>query len=255
MSDEAAVQDAAGLLDLLSRPRRRAVPRACSLLSRGEAFTVEGDFGAVAAWRLGEGPASLLVHGWEDDHSLWTPLVSALRDWGVATVAFDLPGHGFSDGEACDVDGAAAAVRAVARACGPVATAIGHSFGGVAIARALGLGLTLEAVALVAPPVVQRDQFARAAARHGVPDPLARAALALGDARGRWLDLCDLAPAMTTPALFIHSLDDPQCPADEARRACAAWPGARFMALDGLGHRLVAQDQEAVAALVAWARG
>ncbi|MBK6704399.1 MAG: hypothetical protein IPG56_12060 [Caulobacteraceae bacterium] len=43
----------------------------------------------------------MLVHGWQDDNSLWSPLISALGEIGIASVAFDLPGHGFSEGDRC----------------------------------------------------------------------------------------------------------------------------------------------------------
>lgn len=251
MSGPDLSEQAAGMLAMLQRPRRRAVGRTCALLlSQGEQMTVDCPGGPVTAWRIGDGPAVLLVHGWEDDTSLWTPLVSDLIARGRAVVALDLPGHGASEGERCDNALASGAILAVVAALGPVDAAVGHSFGGPALCTALGQGLALDAVCLIAPPVDQAQQFRRAAARHGVPEALIEAAFEARD--GGWLDMAALAPAMTTPALFIHSLDDEQCPAADARRAADAWPGARFLPFDGLGHRLVAQDADVRAMVMAW---
>ena len=60
------------------------------------------------------------------------------------------------------------------------------------------------------------------------------------------------APSMKADALFIHSLDDEQCPASEGKRAAEAWPGARFWPVDGLGHRALVQDDEVVSMAASW---
>ena len=52
---------------------------------------------------------------------------------------------------------------------------------------------------------------------------------------------------MAIPALIIHSMDDEQCPPDNAGRLADAWPGSELMWTDGLGHRLVAQDDGVIA--------
>ncbi|MDB5432453.1 MAG: hypothetical protein JWP35_3569 [Caulobacter sp.] len=73
----------------------------------------------VAAWRIGAGPAVLLVHGWDDDHRLWEPLIDQLTALGRAVIAVDLPGHGFSTATQCSYPYAARALLAVAAALEP----------------------------------------------------------------------------------------------------------------------------------------
>ncbi|MFZ4603841.1 MAG: hypothetical protein ACOYM8_15465, partial [Caulobacterales bacterium] len=63
--------DVQAFLDATGKPRRRARPRMANALVDAEHAIVEG----VATWRTGPGPAVLLVHGWEDDNSLWDPLI------------------------------------------------------------------------------------------------------------------------------------------------------------------------------------
>ena len=60
---------------------------------------VQSRWGDLCSWRLGSGPAVMLVHGWQDDNSLWSPLIDELDRRGRALVAFDLPGHGASGGD------------------------------------------------------------------------------------------------------------------------------------------------------------
>ena len=59
-------------------PARRAEPRLADCLASVDRTLVPSPQGPVAAWRIGDGPAVLLVHGWEDDNSLWAPLIDAL---------------------------------------------------------------------------------------------------------------------------------------------------------------------------------
>lgn len=239
---------AEALLDLVGRPRRRRNPRIARALEQGEHLMIEG----VAAWRLGEGPAVLLAHGWEDDTSLWGPMIEGLRARGRAVVAFDLPAHGYSEGDRLEIETAAAAVCAVANGFGPISGAAGHSFGCKALAFAAAWnGFTPGRLALIGSPTAQRRQWARIVTHHGVDPAVAARALALREARlGFSIDRYDfaaLAPAMTMPVLFVHSLDDEACNVADVQAVAASWPDAQMLIADGLGHRLIAQDPEIVA--------
>ena len=50
-----------------------------------------------------------------------------------------------------------------------------------------------------------------------------------------------------TAALLIHDRGDPDVPFRNAEEIAAAWPGARVLATDGLGHRAVLRDPTVVA--------
>jgi pimeloyl-ACP methyl ester carboxylesterase len=253
MTEDAIDAEADLLLEALRQPRRRARPRVARALEAGEHRMVNG----VAAWRVGEGSAVLLVHGWEDDTSVWGPLIDALTLRGRAVVALDLPAHGYSEGDALTLDIAAAGVAAVANAFGPIEAAAGHSFGCKAIAFAIAEhGFAPQRVALVASPVAQADQFQRIVERHGVDPAVGARALARMRQRAsrpiEEYDLRRLAPAMTVPALFVHSVDDDACPFSDVEDVAAIWPGADLLLVDGLGHRLVAQDAAMVETLCAF---
>ena len=213
----------------------------------------------ISAWRLegetlGE-PATLLVHGWEDDNSLWTPLIEALQARGKAVVGFDLPGHGYSQGDTCTLEQSVQAIFAVAAACGPIDGVATHSFGGVALAGALLAGFDAHNVVLISPPTYQAGQYERSWRRYGICDELIAAALEHGHKDDIFFDFEKVAPTFKPNALFIHSLDDQQCPAEDARRAAAAWPRARFWPVDGLGHRALVKDDEVVSMAAGWLLG
>lgn len=259
MSDSAALDvdaQARALLAERGTPRRRARPRLARPLQDAEEITVSLNGGEVAAWRLGTGPAVLLVHGWEDDNALWGPLIERFAQWGRPVVALDLPGHGFSSLEDASIGAVSAAVREVAAQAGPVFAAVGHSYGCAALIHALGHGLSLERVVLVATPV-PRTQPRRPLEIEGVdPTVLARAEeLRQAHAAGQTEKIEQSIQVMTTPALVVHSIDDEQTPLANAQRLTGLWPDAELMLTDGLGHRFVAQDDDVLERVVGFVEG
>lgn len=246
---------ARALLESVMTPRRRARPRMAQAFQAAQDFEIETPQGAVAAWRLGEGPAVLCVHGWQDDSALWSPLASALAEIGVAVVAFDMPGHGFSQGDRCTPAGGAAAIRAVADKLGPIDAVVGHSFGCPATAIAMTQGFNVRRAVLIGAPRGRNLRWFRVAQEQGIGDDVVERARELyaeevGEQLSRF-DLADVAKSFTAEALVIHSLDDDAVEWDDNGQVIAdAWPGAELMLCDGLGHRMVAQDRDVIARIV-----
>jgi len=250
-------QEALALLADISRPRRRVRPRVARTLADAEAHEIETPSGPVAAWRLGEGPAVLLVHGWEDDNSLWTSAVDAFLAWGRPVVALDLPGHGFSEAEDASLQSAGAAIAAVAKTLGPIEAMIGHSFGCPAIVHALAQGASAERVVLIATPMPRTQPRRPLELEIPVaPEVLARAE-ELRAERANDADAFIVAnlPTLTQPCLVIHSLDDEACAFENSQALVDLWPGAQLLAVDQLGHRLVAQDAGVLEQVVAFVEG
>jgi pimeloyl-ACP methyl ester carboxylesterase len=200
---------------------------------------VETPVGPVMTWRVGEGPAALLVHGWEDDNALWGPLLEELWAVGRSAVVLDLPGHGFSEAEMAGPEGAAEAVLAVAEQVGPVDAVVGHSFGCAVSILAMRRGLRARSAVMIAAAIPGRRGWLERLRDRGVPDEVLERAAGM---MGPIYDVEADAPAMTAEALFVHSLDDDATPVENAETLAALWPGARLSLTDGLGHRLIAQD-------------
>ena len=236
------------LIAEILRPRRRVRPRLAEPLHEAEDRQIDTPVGPVTAWRLGGGPAVLLVHGWEDDNALWGPLIGRLQANGRPVVVLDLPGHGFSPAEMGQPDAAGLAVSAVAKAFGPIEAVVGHSFGCVAITWALNAGLVAERAVLIASPIGKSR--ARALERlkdsDAAPEVADRAVdlYAARLAASAPFDIAAAAAHMTAKALIIHSMDDEHCAPSNASLIADHWPGAELMWVDGLGHRLVAQDAD-----------
>ncbi|MGE0741974.1 MAG: alpha/beta fold hydrolase [Hyphomonadaceae bacterium] len=247
-------EQARALLTEVMTPRRRARPRLAEPLRNAQHAEIATPDGSIAAWRLGEGPAVLFVHGWQDDNSLWSPLIQSLAEIGIASVALDLPGHGFSKGEMCSPIGASAAIRAVAAELGPIDAVVTHSFGGPATGFAILDGFRARRLVMIAPPRGRNRRWINVAEESGVPSEVLDRARELyaqdvGPERGAF-DLAELAPDIET--LVVHSMDDDAVEWENGRAIADAWPNAELVLCDGLGHRMVAQDRGIIERIVAF---
>jgi sigma-B regulation protein RsbQ len=152
----------------------------------------------LAVWQTGRSTRDLvLVHGFQNDHSAWTPLVDRLDPDRYRCTSFDLVGCGMSANastwERCTIDEYAADLVALCDLCDlerPIV--IGHSLGGAtALRAALDHPRRFAAIVLVAPASTtgldfvpddatfetlvhptreQQAELARAAFRHPLPD-------------------------------------------------------------------------------------
>ena len=246
------------LLDSL-RPRRRVRPRLAPPLIEAEDREIETPYGPVMAWRTTGRPVTLAVHGWEDDNCLWGPFIERCAEIGRGVVAFDLPGHGFSQAEAAMPVAAAAAVRAVAEAMGPIDSIIAHSFGGMASVIALAEGLSVERVVTIASGAHDGKVWADRFADRGVPREVIDRAHVLHEAMtgqaGFAPSITGLLPKMTAKALIVHSTDDEVVSIEHAYRIAELWPGAKLALYDDLGHRPIAQDPAVLDRAVAFLEG
>jgi pimeloyl-ACP methyl ester carboxylesterase len=227
-------------------PKRLREARVAERLQTVAQTHVPSPWGELCAWRLGSGPAVVLVHGWEDDSSLWSPLIDELDQRGRALVAFDLPGHGASGGDwGVSFEGTDALV-AVAAALGPIDAVVGHSAGcGVAVA-AIGEGWPVERAVFIAPPLREGDRWRRYADRLGVSEEVALAAKAkyferVGVARAAWSPRSAYL-ALEVDSLVVHSRDDERNLVGDSEEVVAQNPHLRLELVDGLTHRRTARD-------------
>jgi len=139
----------------------------------------------------------------------------------------------------------AEAIAAVARHTGARA-AVGHSFGGAALGIALARGLRLDAAAVVGAPASPFGFFDGFCEAFAIPGA-ARAALQrrLEERVGvpmASLDARALLSALEVPGLVVHDALDREIPLEDGETIARAWPGARLLRTEGLGHRRILRD-------------
>ena len=243
-------EEVAAFVEMNVVPPRREQPRLADALASVERHMVSSRQGSVAAWRVGDGPAVLLVHGYADDHSLWSMLMDTLIARGRPFVALDLPGHGFSEGRwglrETTVDG----VLAVAEALGPVDGAVSHSAGSGPLLQALDEGMEVHRLVFIAPPFGGSDFWVRHGERHGASAELVEAARAAYEAAvGREraaFDWQEMFLALDQEILVVHSVDDERFDVTDTAEFVNRYPQVRLVTVDGLSHRRTARDPRAV---------
>ncbi|NWH08198.1 MAG: alpha/beta fold hydrolase [Alphaproteobacteria bacterium] len=240
------------LLATLGKPRRqRRLPPAMVGLSE---MTLPS--GRLFYEVHGEGPPVLLVHGWESSAREFSSMIPEIEKAGARVIAPDLPGHGASEGETVNARIAAEALLALDREEGPFVALLAHSFGCPATMLALEAGLRAKALVFFAPPARQADQFRQRCERTGLTEAETESALARVKANGGSLvDIIARAPARTEPLLIIHSRDDERTPLSGSEAIIAAWPGAKLLAVEGLGHNLALRDRMTIAAALRFTLG
>ena len=233
---------------LTPRPPRAPAP---DFLSGAERLQIDTPAGRVALQRLGQGPAVLLLHGWEGQAADLAAFASPLLAAGFQVLAMDLPAHGDSEGRQTNIPHSARALQAVGAALGPLHAVIAHSVGSAVLAEALHAGMTVGRAVLIAAPA-HYESYARQVGTLAGLDAagIARLLALLREPLG--IDIHEVslprrAASLTQPALFMHSADDRIVAITDSEASAAAWPGARHLRLDGLGHRRILQEPAVVA--------
>ena len=194
----------------------------------------------IAVYATGTGPRVLFVHGWEGSALDFAPLAAVFRARGYSVVAFDHPAHGRSAGRRTTLPEMTQAVVDVARAAGPFDVVVGHSLGASAALLALDHGLAVRTAALIAPPRDAHHFVRLLSTAMGLSEARALGAITLlerqtGSLGGPATDR--VARRLRLPGLILHDRGDRHVPFAHGEAIAAAWPGARFVPLTGLGHR------------------
>jgi pimeloyl-ACP methyl ester carboxylesterase len=241
---------AAALERLFFTPPRPRRSRGDAVLHQGESYHVLSEGRRIAAWRWGQGPVVVLLHGWGGRAAQLSAFVAPLVNRGFSVVAFDAPGHGASGRCLSSAPQFAQALRAVA-AGDPVHGILTHSLGAAGTALAIRDGLRVGRVVFLAPPADPPSWVATLAARLGIPSSVVDALRARSERRlrMRWEDLhlVRLAAGFDASLLVIHDRDDGEVPPEDGHAVAAAWPGARLLETTGLGHNRLLRDPLVIA--------
>ena len=231
-------------------------------------------------------PVLVFIHGAQHDHSVWILQTRYLAHHGYGVLAFDLPGHGRSQGDPLPtVEAAADWVIAALDALGVErASVIGHSMGSlIALEAAARYPARIARIALVSTAVPMRvsDALLEAtrddepaaidminiwshsgyAQKPSSPGPgfwvvgqnkrlMERMSTGVLHADfaacNRYANGLVAAAEVRCPALFILGRRDAMTPLKAAADLRRAMPSARTVEVDGSGHALMAEAPDAV---------
>ncbi len=231
-------------------------------------------------------PAVVLVHGGEQDHSVWALQSRYLAHHGYAVLAVDLPGHGKSSGAPlASIDDMAGWIVALLDAAKVSAAAlVGHSMGSLAalecaarhperVSRIALLGTAFPM--RVSPDLLQATRY-RESEAHGMINVWSHSSYAhypSNPGPGFWViganlrlmqrqkpgvlhvdfAACDAyktgferAAQVKCPALFVLGARDAMTPARAGRDLARAVPNSTVVTLASAGHNLMGEKPDEV---------
>jgi len=238
------------------RPRkaRAALPAGATRVD------VQSQYGRLAVWSWGSGPAVYLVHGWGGRAEQLGAFVAPLVSRGLRAIAVDGPGHGASAGRRSSGVEIARALADVVAQLGPARAIIAHSLGAAAVTFAVREGLGVERLVFIGAPADPLTWVERFGRRLGLSRTVMAEMRRHSETRiqARWEDL-PLVPlrglSEPPPLLVVHDRDDREVPFADGAAIAAVWPGARFLDTSGLGHRRVLRDAAVVASVAGFVDG
>lgn len=269
LSEELGARAAARLFTTPRRHRRpereqpildQAIPFTVPILRRAPVWggqTIE-----VKAWRWGEGPTALLVHGWEGRGAQLGSFVEPLVEAGMSVVAFDAPGHGDSPGHRLFLSDMADCVgqlsEHIADQDGRVHAVIAHSFGSAAVLLAHQRYLTDAPRNVFVAPAPLASRAISGFSKLLELDDCDRAAMAerleeeSGVSFGE-LSIEQLVGDRDSGLLIVHDADDREVSIEQSHTLARTWPSSRLVTTSGLGHRRILRDPAVIAEAVAYA--
>jgi len=165
---------------MMLKPRRHVRPPPVLALPAADERIALGD--DLVAWRWGQGPAVLLVHGFEGNRAQFGAIIAALVERGFSAVALDVPAHGESAGDELTAVKFIAAIERVLAHLGPVRAVIGHSMGGAMSLYSVAHAGGAHRVALIsAPSSLKRELLRLIAGEFGVDNVKTLHGLVVGD--------------------------------------------------------------------------
>jgi pimeloyl-ACP methyl ester carboxylesterase len=196
-------------------------------------------------------PVVLFAHGWEGRATQVSPYIEPLLNAGFRVVSYDAPAHGEARRALVSVIDFARLAEHVSNSLrGQVQAGIGHSAGAAALLFAAGQNQFAERLVVIAAPLSPRtflEKFSRWLRLTPVTQRTFQGRL---DARYglSFADFDNRPNAVDSGAdgLVVHDRRDPDVPFEHAETLASAWPGARLLSTDGLGHRRVLRDAEVV---------
>jgi pimeloyl-ACP methyl ester carboxylesterase len=262
-------------------PHRRSLTSPAIAVRNARPFTILTTTQRITGVEMGKGPTVLLVHGWEGQITDFSSLIPALLKAKCRVVGFDLPAHGGTreriqrgtsdatnphlklffgeaaeevfQGETASIPSCVAACLALQRRFGKFHAVIGHSVGALIAAQATTSGLSCNRLVAIGAPARYETcarRFAEQSRLYPHETEEMIGALEAMETQVRAISLPDIARSQNIPALFIHSRDDRVVPFSDSMESVGPWRDARFLQLDGLGHRRILNFPDVVRSVV-----
>ncbi|GGW23580.1 alpha/beta hydrolase [Arenibacter certesii] len=232
-------------LNLFSTPRRgRVLPHQEQFLTnaKGKMVFING-LGIQTYHWSGDNETVLLMHGWESNAFRWRNLIEALLERRFNILAFDAPGHGYSEGNMLNLPIYSDSAKQIIKMYKPQYI-IGHSMGGLAtihhqyqnpntsIQKIVSLGAPAELSQLMEH--YQDLLKFNNKVLQGIDNYLYEHY----SFRIKDISTPIYAQSIAKPGLIIHDKEDTITPFKASESLHQNWENSQLIATSGLGHSL-----------------
>jgi esterase/lipase len=210
----------------------------------------------IATYTWGKnGPWVLLIHGWSGRGTQLAPFINPLLEAGYRILSFDAPGHGESDGKGTSAVEIVETIAMLDKQYGPFHALITHSFGGLCAAAALHNNIAVQRAIFIAAPASLLNLLERFAAILRLTKAIQIhmrqfAEQQFGQNIWEHMDTCKNVRNLASSGLVIHDESDRDVPWQEGNAIAQAWPSARFIKTQRLGHRRILRDASTILEVV-----
>ncbi|MBG9389100.1 alpha/beta hydrolase [Caenimonas aquaedulcis] len=198
------------------------------------------------------GPVVLLVHGWGGQARQMLALAESMAQQGLRPMLLELPAHGRSAGSVSNLPQFARAIEYAAarllQSGHTLRAVVAHSLGANAAAYAVGRGLPVQRLVLLAPPASPREYTRLFAHVFGLSERTRAAMQGRIEAREGVLmpqfEPDAVGPRVRIPTLVVHDREDSINRFADGVAFAHAIRGAELVATQGLGHRKLLKDAQ-----------
>jgi pimeloyl-ACP methyl ester carboxylesterase len=206
----------------------------------------------------GQGPAVLLVHGWDGRGTQMMAFVEPLVDAGLRVLTFDAHGHGESPGQQTNGVIISDMVAEVAHQAGGLYAIVAHSMGGSFALVALEK-IQVERIVLIAPPQSMETVYQKIEVRLGIPQRAGelfkqKFSRDFPNVWNRFSTEQNVARLGQVKGLVVQDADDDFVLPQEGRAVHQAWPGSELFVTEGYGHRKILRAESVLSRVTEFLR-
>ena len=222
------------------------------ILSRAQTFTFQSQGNTLAAYKWGEGPAVLFVHGWAGRGAQVCSYVPKLVSKGYSVLAFDHVAHGRSQGSAANYFLFSNAVYDFLdqMADTDVCAIVAHSLGASAAINYLWRTKKKTVTIFMAPALYLIEMLDQTFDQYGVPDYIFKIMLdEIGKQTGHSLALenpKDLLKFLSHEIMIVHDTGDKAVAYEDSWNAGILHNNISLVPTKGLGHIRILEDEAIV---------
>lgn len=230
---------------LFSTPRKgRVLPHQEQFLqqARGKKVLINGLYLQTYHWQ-GIHETVLLLHGWESNASRWQNLIEKLQEKQFNIIAFDAPGHGYSDGKMLNLATYSDSARQLIQMYRPKFI-IGHSMGGLATIhhQYQNPDTTIQKIVTLGAPAELSELMHHyqnlLKFNDTVLEGLDNYLYKQYHFRIKDISTPTFARSIAKPGLIVHDALDTITPFSASERLHQNWRNSQLIKTSGLGHSL-----------------